>query len=182
MVRYCIDHMLPLGVCDTEKVVHTNERHQTLQEALNSNQNTYKPRRIFSAGPVRLLEELDDGRLLISVETDRRLILGKEKQTLPFTIWTCEELLDEPPHPDAHRAMAQCQEKILHRLITITHHQPTVQSFLRDDHWRTMHPQPFSFAIAGHIGMDPSLAQHLLETTDTQQRLDSLLQLLNNVH
>ena len=86
---------MPMGVCHSEKVLHANTRAQTTEEALNSNQSTYKPCEVFSAGPVELLEELADGRLLIQVHTDTRLRLREEKQVLPFSIWACEEMPDE---------------------------------------------------------------------------------------
>jgi Lon protease-like protein len=181
MVRYCVDEGVLMGVCHTEKVVHANERQQTVQEALNSNQSTYKPRDIFSAGPVTLLEELADGRMLISVEIEQRLALHEEVQTLPFGIWSCEPLPDEPADEQAQLTMNQCREKILQRLLTITHDQPEMQTHLRSEHWQNMPAQAFSFAIAGSIGMDAELAQHLLETTDTLYRLETLLKLINHI-
>ena len=79
MVRHCIDQNLLMGVCHTEKVLHRKDREQTIEEALNSNQTTYKPQGIFSAGAVELLEELEDGRMLIQVDNTIRLKLGEEK-------------------------------------------------------------------------------------------------------
>ena len=54
MVRHCVDKEMLLGVCHTEKILHANDREQTLEEALNRNQATYKPHGIFSAGPVSI--------------------------------------------------------------------------------------------------------------------------------
>lgn len=181
MVHHCVESGMPLGVCHTEKVLHTNDQAQTVEEALSSNQSTYKPCTVFSAGPVALLRELDDGRLMISVRTDTRLTLGEELQTLPFSIWRCEELLDDAADSDA-QVLDQYKDKILNRLLALTHGQPAIQERLRSDHWQDMAAGPFSFAVAGSLGMDPQLAQQLLETTDTLHRLDTLLQLLNGSH
>ena len=52
---------MPMGICHTTGVVHAVDNQQTKEEALNSNQATYKPCDIFSAGPVDLLQEFDDG-------------------------------------------------------------------------------------------------------------------------
>lgn len=180
MVHHCVESGMPLGVCHTEKVLHANAQSQTIDEALNSNQSTYKPCSVFSAGPVSLLRELADGRLMISVKTDARLTLVEELQTLPFSIWRCEALRDEAPDDDAEQALEQYKDKILNRLLALTHGQPDIQERLRSDHWQDMAVEPFSFAVSGSLGMDPDLAQQLLETTDTLQRLDTLLQLLNN--
>jgi Lon protease-like protein len=181
MVHHCIDKSLLLGVCHTEKVVHANARQQTVEEALNSNQSTYKPFKVFSAGPVTLLEELEDGRLLIQVDNEVRLQLGEEKQTLPFSIWSCEELLDEPFDKDVEQALQQSQAKILQRLLKITHSNEQAQEMLKSDHWQAMPAQEFSFAVAGLMGMPPETAQELLEMTNAQQRLDTMLEMINSI-
>ena len=67
MVSYCIEHDLPIGVCHVEKVLHKSKPEQTLVEALNSNQATYKPVPILTAGDVDIIETLADGRLLIEI-------------------------------------------------------------------------------------------------------------------
>ncbi len=181
MVRHCIDEELLLGVCHTEKLLHNHDREQTVEEALNSNQSTYKPRDVFSAGPVEILQELADGRLLIQVDMQVRLQLREERQTLPFSIWACEELADEPIGPQGARALGQSKDKILHRLIAITHQSPKIQSLLKSEYWQAMTPQQFSFAVSGMLGLETELAQQLLQTTDTQQRLDAVLDVINGM-
>lgn len=179
MVRYCIDQNLLMGVCHTEKVVHYTEREQTIEEALKSNQATYKPRVVFSAGPVQLLQELDDGRMLVQVDNEVRLRLGEEKQTLPFSIWACEELLDEALDEAGELALQQSQAKILKRLLAITHDNEQAQKMLRSDHWQAMPAHRFSFAAAGLLGMPPETSQALLEMTNAQERLDTILEMIN---
>ena len=179
MVLHCIEADMPIGVCHTEKILHANQREQSLEEALHSNQSTYKPREIFSAGPVELLQELDDGRMLIQVDSDVRLRLVEERQTLPFSIWICEELLDDNCDHEGREAVAQCREKILQRLITLTHGNRELQAALKTGHWQTMPAPAFSFAVAGLLGLDANRAQQLLETTDTRYRLDQVLEIIN---
>lgn len=181
MVRQCIDQNLLMGVCHTEKVLHRKEREQTLEEALNSNQTTYKPRGIFSAGPVELLEELEDGRMLIQVNNEVRLQLGEEKQTLPFGIWACEELVDEALDETGELALNQSQSKILQRLLAVTHGNEDAQDMLNSIHWRSMPAQTFSFAVAGLLGMPPETSQALLEMTSAQMRLDTVLEMINTM-
>jgi len=181
MVRQCIDQNLRMGVCQTEKVLHRKEREQTLEEALNSNQTTYKPRGIFSAGPVELLEELEDGRMLIQVNNEVRLQLGEEKQTLPFGIWACEELVDEALDETGELALNQSQSKILQRLLAVTHGNEDAQDMLNSIHWRSMPAQTFSFAVAGLLGMPPETSQALLEMTSAQMRLDTVLEMINTM-
>lgn len=181
MVRHCLDQRMMMGICHTEKVVHANFREQTREEALNSNQSTYKPCGVFSAGPVELVEELEDGRMLIRVDTNVRLQLQEEKQTLPFSIWTCDELMDEVCDSQEVLLMEQTKAKILHRLIAITHTSEKVQEVLHSDYWQTMPAQKFSFAVAGLLGMEADLAQYLLEITDAQHRLDTVLEMINRI-
>jgi Lon protease-like protein len=181
MVRHCMDQNLLMGVCHTEKVVHQREREQTVEEALNSNQATYKPRGIFSAGPVQLLRELDDGRMLVQVDNEVRLQLGEEKQTLPFSIWACEALLDEALDEAGELALKQSQAKILKRLLAITHDNEQAQETLNNDHWQAMPAHEFSFAAAGLLEMTPETSQMLLEMTNAQMRLDTVLGMINAI-
>jgi Lon protease-like protein len=181
MVRHCINQNLLMGVCHTEKVVHQREREQTVEEALNSNQATYKPRGVFSAGPVQLLQELDDGRMLVQVDNEIRLQLGEEKQTLPFSIWACEELLDEALDEAGELALKQSQAKILKRLLAITHDNEQAQEMLNNDHWQAMPAHEFSFAAAGLLEMSPETSQMLLEMTNAQMRLDTVLGMINAI-
>lgn len=181
MVRQCIEHDLLMGVCHTEKILHHRDREQTIEEALNSNQATYKPQGIFSAGPVELLEELEDGRMLIHVNNEIRLKLGEERQTLPFGIWACEELLDDVLDEAGELALQQGQAKVLQRLLAITHGNEDAQTMLNSEHWQAMPAQSFSFAVAGLLGIPPEISQTLLEMTSAQERLDTILELINTM-
>jgi len=181
MVRHCIDNEMLMGICHTEKVVHASGEGQTVHEALNSNHSTYKPCAIFSAGPVNLLQELEDGRLLIEVDTSIRLQLGKEIQTIPFSIWSCAELLDQISDDGADAKLAQTQAKILQRLLILTHDNDRAQEVLKGGHWQTMPAHEFSFVVAGLLGMAPETSQALLEMTIPQKRLDCVLGMINEI-
>ena len=179
MVHHCLQEDMLVGVCHTQKLVHSSAREQTIEEALHSNQATYKPCAVFSAGPVQLLQELEDGRLLIQVDTRLRLQLRREKQTLPFSVWACEELSDEAN--ESADALAQCQAKILHRLVAMTHTNQQAQETLQSEYWQAMPADKFSFAVAGLLAMEADLAQHLLEMTSAQRRLETVLDMLNGI-
>jgi Lon protease-like protein len=182
MVKYCIDHNVMLGVCHTEKLVHANTREQTREEALNSNHSTYKPCAVFSAGKVELLEEMDDGRMAIMVNFEMRLQLRQERQTLPFNIWGCELYEDEPLEDDGLIGLLrQSYEKIMQRLLTISHDNNEAQTMLNGDHWQNMSPVEFSFLVNGLIGMPADNKQDLLEMRQPQKRLDAILELVNSI-
>lgn len=181
MVRHCLDNGMFIGVCHTEKILHADGKPQTLEEALGSNQATYKPVDIFSAGPVTLLEELEDGRMLVQVDNEVRLQLAEEKQTLPFSIWSCEELPDEPRGREAEAKLEQSQAKILNRLLALTHGDEHAQTMLNSVYWQAMPAHKFSFAVAGFLHLPPETAQPLLEMTNAQHRLDTVLEMINSI-
>lgn len=182
MVRHCLDEGLPMGVCHTEKILRAATGTQSREEALNSNQSTYKPCEVFSAGPVTLLEELEDGRLLIEVEMDTRLKLHSEIQTLPFGIWSCDPFPDEPMDSDGELRVQQAQQKVLQRLLTLTHSNAAAQDMLNSDNWQNMTALEFSFSVFGLLGLDPDLKQQMLEVASPLGRLEQVLQLLNEIH
>jgi Lon protease-like protein len=182
MVKYCIDHNMMMGVCHTEKVVHAKTRDQTQEEVLSSNQSTYKPCAVFSAGKVELLEEMDDGRMVILVKFETRLKLQKERQTLPFNIWTCKSYEDEPLEDEyLVRSLKQSHEKIMQRLMSISHGNDDVQKILAKEHWQNMSSIEFSFLVTGLIAMPAEIKQDLLEMRRPQERLDAILKMVNSI-
>jgi Lon protease-like protein len=181
MVRYCLNHAMPMGVCQTTGVVREVDRLQTQDEVLNSNQTTYKPCDIFAAGPVELLQEFDDGRMGIRVNVDRRLLLNAEVQTLPFSIWQCEELLDDEIDAAELPHLNQTRQKVLQRLLAITFRDKALQAELSRQHWQKITASQFSFEINGLLEFDPQTSQQLLELRHPQQRLDVLLMQLNSI-
>jgi len=179
MVHHAIEQNMPMGICHTEKVVHQNNKKQTTQEALNSNQSTYKPYPVFSAGAVTIAKTLDDGRILIEVDIKTRMRRLEEIQTLPFTIWRCEELVDQTLDEQQAHELEQYKEKILRRLIHITHQQEEAQGMLKSDFWQTMSAEQFSFSVMGLLGVDAILKQQVLEMTDANERMSTVLSLIS---
>jgi len=55
MVSDCVENNRLLGICHTQKELHSAKENQPIQEALQSNQATYKPFDIFSAGECELI-------------------------------------------------------------------------------------------------------------------------------
>ncbi|MDO7667383.1 MAG: LON peptidase substrate-binding domain-containing protein, partial [Pseudomonadota bacterium] len=182
MVKYCIHHNMMMGVCHTEKVVHAKTRDQTQEEVLSSNQSTYKPCAVFSAGKVELLEEMDDGRMVILVNFETRLKLQKERQTLPFNIWACKPYEDEPLEDEnLVGSLKQSHEKIMQRLMTISYGNDEVQKILANEHWQNMSSIEFSFLVNGLIAMPAEIKQDLLEMRRPKERLDAILKMVNSI-
>ena len=119
--------------------------------------------------------------MLIQVDNEVRLQLGEQKQTLPFSIWACEELLDETLDAAGELALQRSQAKILKRLLAITHDNEQAQEMLNSSHWQAMPAHEFSFAVGGLLGMTPETSQTLLEMTNAQARLDTVLEMINAI-
>ena len=181
MVKHCLEQDVPIGVCHTRKVIRRGKADQSREETLNNNQSTYQPEEVLSAGPVELLEELPDGRLLIRVNPDTRLRLVQELQTLPFSIWACEDVPDEVGEEHDEEALEQGKAKILHRLLALTHDKPDIQSVLKGEFWQSMPAENFSFAVTGMLSIPPEMAQALLEQREPQRRLDNVLEMINGI-
>lgn len=179
MVRYCIENDVMLGVCHTRGIVREKTEVQTREEALNSNQSTYKPCDVFSAGKVELHEELDDGRMAIIVHFETRLELKEERQILPFYIWNCERYEDEPLDDGNLIKLSQSHEKVMQRLRGLSHGNEEFQKMLASDEWQNLSAVKFSFMVNGLLGMPAEIKQEILEMKHPQQRLDALLKLLN---
>jgi hypothetical protein len=181
MVNYCLEHDMPLAVCHTQKVVKEVEPKSNLDEALSSNQSTYKPYPVFSAGRCELLKTTDDGRMVLNVHLQHRYQLLNEVQSLPFTIAECEQVDDEAIEPGVLVKAEQTQEKILMRLLAITHAHPQIQTLLKSDVWQLKSPEVFSFDVLDILQFSPEDMQYLLEMRRPQQRLDEILTLMNNI-
>jgi len=181
MVRYCIDNDVMMGVCHTQGIVRDITRMQTGEDALNSNQSTYKPCDIFSAGKVELHEELDDGRMGIMVHFETRLALKQVRQILPFNIWACDLYEDEPLEDDNLVNLRQAHEKVMQRLLVLGHGNDDFQKMLTSEQWQNLSAVEFSFMVNGLFDMPAEKKQEILEMTQPQQRLGTLLKMLNSI-
>jgi Lon protease-like protein len=116
LVHDCVEHRRMVGVCHTVKTIHQPAKTQSLEEALNSNQATYKPQSIFSAGDCEIVDTTDDGRIIASIAMRKRLLLVDEIQSLPYRIVSCQLLLDDTTAEDA-TTERDLQQSINSRLI-----------------------------------------------------------------
>lgn len=178
MIKHCLEQNMPVAICHTEKILHHSEHHSDPNEALNSNQDTYKPKSVFGAGLCELYETLEDGRMLINVHVDKRYKLDQISQTLPFNIAECHELKDDPIAEDESLLM-ELKDKIMHRLLAMSADEEDVQELLLSNTWETMSPMKFSFAIFGLIRLEPEMQQLILEQTQATRRLQLMLDALN---
>jgi len=179
MVKYCIAHDMPIAVCHTQKVLHESKPQQNMEQALNSNQSTYKPCDIFSAGTCELVETLDDGRLFINVHMQGRYERLEPRQILPFEISACEVFADMPMSTAEYEEAMLLKEKVLTRLIAMTAHLEKAQTMLRSEEWKQKAADELSFGILNMLPMDGDWKQHALEQQSPLMRLNMILHFLN---
>ena len=121
MINHCLETGMPVAICHTQKELSPRKETQDLREALNSNQATYRPYPVFSAGTCLLKDRLDDGRLIVDVNIQARYRLGEERQLLPYQIYECEVFNDRPLSEQEDAACTELRDKICYRLMALMH-------------------------------------------------------------
>jgi len=181
MVDYCVNQGVPLGVCHVEKVLQQAKPGQTVAEALNSNQATYKPVPILTAGQVDIIETFRDGRLLIEINLNQRFQLFEQLQTLPFFIYNANRYDDITPSPELIEKADIAKSKVLHRLQALAAQVPELSQLLASPEWQTKTPEQLSYELFQFIQLDSEVMQAILEERTAERRLISLLDVLNKI-
>ncbi len=179
MVRQCLADGQLLGICHTQKLIRPGRENLSLADSLQSNQATYAPCEVFSAGVPELEEELDDGRLIVRVPLQQRYRLLRERQTLPYRIGVCEPWPDQDVPADDLAALPALQEKILRRMQALFHRETSLIRLLNDPVWRDLDALEFSFRLFGVIRFEAERQQEILEDRSPRSRLERALALLN---
>ncbi|MEO0972767.1 MAG: LON peptidase substrate-binding domain-containing protein, partial [Pseudomonadota bacterium] len=139
LVTDSVEQERMIGIPHTRKEIHPGRKHESVEQALSSNQATYQPHEVFSAGLAEIVETLDDGRMHAVIRVQHRLSLGQEVQTLPYRIVEAQILEDEP-ETDAD-ASRELQREINGRLVRIVSDQsPELADALEQDEWRDLSP------------------------------------------
>ncbi|MGD9860748.1 MAG: LON peptidase substrate-binding domain-containing protein [Marinobacterium sp.] len=185
MIKHCLDTGTPVAICHTRKTLSHGKKSESLEEALRSNQTTYRPYDIFSAGCCELLEVLADGRMLLNIHIEQRYRRTYEVQLLPWQVYECERFEDQPMGPDEAANCMLLRDKIIHRLQALTYADPTARELISQvaeaEEWQQKDHSAFSFALFSVIRFDPSLLQSLLEMDSAHGRLQYTLELLNQL-
>lgn len=181
MVTECAESGLPIAVCHVTKTLHDAPENQPVDKALNSNQATYKPVPIVSAGQCEIMKTLDDGRLFVNVHLNGRYKLLEPTQSLPYLIYQAE-LYDDAPMTDEQEAQANIsKDKLLHRLKALTADRKEIQEVLAADPWKDKSITEFSFEIFNMVTTEADIMQEILELDSPNARLDMALDLLQHI-
>jgi len=175
MVADCVRVDRPIGVCHTKKQIRPAPQLTTTQEALQVNQATYQPYEVFSAGPCRILETLEDGRLHAAIEMSARYRVVSEVQTLPYKIVQAEALPDEDTDSEYPELQAEINERLLG--LIGSEYQPLRDKLMATE-WINQSSERFSFKIFQFLRFDADIMQQLLECCSIESRLQMIEALL----
>ena len=179
LVQDCVATERLLGVCHVTKTIREAPAAHSIEEALNSNQATYQPQKVFSAGRCAIIEELEDGRILAQIEMRHRLLIEQEVQSLPYRIVNCS-VLDDVEDPANADETQQLKKRVHTALVDIVKQQnPAVAEELGDGAWLEKPTTQYSFEIFQILHFDPDIMQHLLEMRSTRERLITTLSILS---
>ena len=179
LIHDCVSNDRMVGVCHTVKTIHKPAKRQTLEQNLSSNQATYKPREVFSAGPCEIVETTSDGRILATIAMSQRLSLIDEIQSLPYRIVSCIPVQDEEPMTRTEDEALQ--KSVNSRLIDIVKEDNSdLASELEDARWAAMDPGEYSFNIFQFLRFEADIMQLILETQSANTRLEIIWDLLRS--
>ena len=178
-VRDCISEDRMVAVSHVLKTLHQPRKSPEPGKILNSNQATYKPCTVFSAGHCEILEEADDGRLIVAVTMTQRLALMDEIQSLPYRIVVCEPIFDEEDQPTRQEERA-LQLAIHSRIIDLVRLEfPDLVEDLENREWTELDPNRYSLRIFRCLRLDPDLMQTILESRSAGARLEMIWAVLH---
>lgn len=163
-----------IAVCHTLKEIRPAKTDQSVKDALSSNQATYEPQPIFSAGLCQVMETTPDGRIYINIRMERRLRYLSEIQTLPYRIVSCEGVDDlVVSSTDSSERAATLQRQIVGEIRNLLGKQsPTALAQFDTDQWLDMDNRDFSFRVFQLLRLDPDTMQAVLEMTSPVDRLE----------
>ena len=177
MIKDCVRLGRRIGVSHTVKEISGVKQSQTKAEILNSNQETYEPKKIFSAGFAEIEDVTADGRMGVKINMDSRYESLEEVQTLPYRIDRCRIFKDEK---SASSESNDLKLKVLNRLkMQLASGPEDVQALFEPARWQNFTAEDFSFRIFSFVRLETELSQAVLEMKSTEARLNSLLRVLD---
>lgn len=171
MIQDSVEQSRMIAVCHTRKEIRAAKQHQTITDALSSNQATYEPYNVFSAGLCEISETTDDGRIYANITMSVRLSLIREVQTLPYRIVDCETLEDAAVD-ESDMALIHLMQAITRQLLLLAGPDNLpLKQVLEDNRWTELPASQFSFKVFQFLRFESEIMQELLELTDASERL-----------
>ncbi len=169
MISESVDLGRMIAVCHTRKQIRPAKSEQSVQDALKSNQATYLPYDVFSAGPCEIVETTSDGRVYVNIKMTQRLRFVEDVQTLPYRIARCEVFEDTVPATSEDAAL---QNDIVNQIRALIERQnPAMLEQFDTEHWKHLPTGDFSFHVFQLLRFDAETMQSILESTSAAERL-----------
>lgn len=161
MIRTCLEFDQPFGIV-----------------LIRSGSEVGEPAEPFLVGTaVRIsrIEELADGRLDVHVEGERRFRVRKLDESQPYLVGYVEPVGEiEVENPARTEALMGRATELFQDLIQMEIGRRDFSVEIR----ASRDPSVLSFVIAGFLPMDNLVKQRLLELTDPDERLTTLIQVM----
>jgi len=150
LIRDCVRDERLVAVCHTRKQISDSKPNQSIEEMLKSNQASFEPFPVFSAGLCEIMETTEDGRLRVDVNMQARYRQLENQQMVPYRIVVCEALPDHPLEQEElgnSQALMLSINKILGSIMDSQKPELNSADFL--DPWLELSPDDSSTIYTG---------------------------------
>jgi len=176
MIEDCVRESRPMAVCGVKRLLEkSREKKLSPEKALTTNLSTFEPVPVVTFGTVEIVDRMEDGRLLIEVEMERRARIITFVELEPYYLAKVMPLDDEEVPPSATQALLRAE---------IAARFETLWNMVKRDNLPVPIPLDslsfgqLSYQVLGFLQTDPVLAQILLEETNPEKRASILLDIL----
>ncbi len=179
LIMDSVDAGRRVGIAHTIKKISESkiDPKSSLEERLNQNQGTYLSHQIFSAGFVKIIDTLPDGRIMVEILTDSRYQIISEKQEIPYKIVVCKTYNDDSQINDESEVKLRLDiDQILLNLVN--DQDESLTTYLKSKEWMDLTIEEFSFKIYSIIGFEPDVLQKVLELRSSLSRITFLKDIL----
>jgi Lon protease-like protein len=176
MIQDSVANQRRVGIAHTQKLISPSKvrADADLHENLKSNQETYDPYPIFSAGFAEIIEMLPDGRMIVEITMDQRFEVVREIQQLPYKIAVCKSYVDrEDTIEPGVQSLSALRESLDRIFIQIAKGQSAeMHELLESEAWTSKSIHEYSFAIYSLVLFDAETAQNVLELQSIRERIE----------
>lgn len=175
LVRDCVRDERLIAVCHTVRQISENKVKQSVSDTLRSNQASFEPQRIFSAGSCTVVETTDDGRLRVDIKMLDRYQMVEELQSVPYRIAACKKIPDEELKEQQQKRASVLMHETHNILENILARQfSEVDEKVDLSAWLELSPAAYSFQLFSMFRFDGDFMQSILETTNPLKRLQRI--------
>ncbi len=178
LIQDCMEQNRRIGVCHIVQTLHKAEKKTTLEDKLKSNQDTYEPQAIFSAGFCELKETTEDGRYMVEVYMDGRYELQERIQEVPYQLYRCRAYQDQGGDETAAKVKREAIDRFLMKFADQKDSEK-IKEMIEAESWQDLSMQDYSFHLFNMLHFDAEISQTILEMRSSTERLEFACKILN---